>query len=563
METPRFALGLDFGTSSARALIVDIDSGEEIGSGTANFAHGEAGIVVCAHDPHCARQVPGDWRDAAENAVRDAVARGLDTTPGFRSQLIVGIGIDATASTPLPVDARCRPLADDERFRNRPDAMAWLWKDHTAHVEAAEITALARRELPHHLARCGGAYSSEWLFAKLLCCLRVAPDVVDAASAWIESGDWIVAFLCGLDDPRLVPRNACAAGHKGLFHDELGPPPRTFLDALDPRLGAWCETRVPARTTLAGERAGGLCAEWAAKLGLRVGTPVSVAAIDAHVGAVGAGIRPGRLVSILGTSACDMIVHPLGAPPIAEISGLCGMVRGSILPDCWGLEAGQSAVGDLFGWFVREFGKSSGLGHAELTAQATRLAPGESGLLALDWNNGNRSVLADPLLSGCVVGTTLRTTAAEIYRTLIEATAFGARVIVERIEESGVAVDDIVLCGGIAPRNPLLRSIYADVLRRPLHRSRSTETCALGAAIFGAVAAGAHPNVASAQNAMTALDDRPQLYDGGAADVYDELHALYLRLHDAFGGVTRAADLSPVMKDLLHLKTRTAVRIKP
>jgi L-ribulokinase len=555
MSAPRYSLGLDFGTHSVRALLAEVSSGEELGVGSSSYARGESGVIVDPRDPHFARQHPLDWEAAAEAAVRQALDAANRAAGGLRSEAVVGVGIDATASTPLLVDARCRPLAADPSASARPQALAWLWKDHTAHAEAAEISARAHTELPAHLSRCGGAYSSEWFFAKLLRCLREAPDLVAAAAAWVECGDWIAGALTGCDDPRRLPRNVCAAGHKGFYHEELGYPPRRFLDALDPRLGAWCEGKLGPRPRPAGERAGALARSWAERLGLREGTPVSVAAIDAHVGAVGAGVRPGVLVKILGTSACDLLVHPADAEPIGEIPGLCGVVRDSILPGHWGLEAGQAAFGDLFGWFVREFGEPAGLGHGELSRRAAALAPGESGLLALDWNNGNRSVLADPLLTGLLVGQTLRTTPAEVYRALLEGAAFGARMIVERIAEHGVAVDSIVACGGVAERNDLLLGILADVLGRPLRLSRAKETCALGAAIFGAVAGGAHPDVETAQSAMSGLKEVEYRPDRERAAVYSEIFALYRDLHDEFSGVRRGLDLSRVMKELLRVRT--------
>ncbi len=554
----KISLGLDYGTNSARALFVDTATGEEIGCGVSDYASGEAGIVVDDASPHLARQVPADWERSTEEAVSRSLedARAKDSSLDVSSAL-VGIGIDATASTPLPVDAKCRPLAESSELRDEHAALAWLWKDHTAHAEAEEITALAAERLPEHLDRCGGAYTSEWYFAKLLRCLREAPAVVEHAADWIEQGDWIAGFLTGCDDPRKLPRNVCAAGHKGFYHDAHGWPPAEFLAALDPKLAAWTSGKLDQVPVPAGSPAGTLGAAWADRLGLREGTPVSVAAIDAHVGAVGAGIRPGVLVKILGTSACDMIVHPEGSEggDLGKIEGLSGIVRGSILPGHWGLEAGQSAVGDIFGWFVREFAKPAGLDHEDLTREAATLRPGETGLLALDWNNGNRSVLADPLLSGLLVGQTLRTRPAEVYRALLEATAFGARVILERIGESGVRIDETILCGGIAERNALLLELYADVWNMPLRLSRSDQTCALGSAVFGAVVGGAHADVLRAREAMCGVREESWIPDSGRAAVYDRLYALYRKLHDAFGGVSPSGDaLGSVMKDLLALR---------
>lgn len=563
-QRPFYSLGLDFGTSSVRALFVSLEDGRELGGALAPFLHGTDGVITDPGNPHLARQHPADYETALVEAVRAAISQATGEAE-FDAERVVGIGVDATASTPVPLDARCRPLATIGSFEADPNAMAWLWKDHTSHAEAEEISHLARQLAPSHLSRCGGAYSSEWLYAKLLRCARVAPEVLEHSSGWVELGDYVTGFLVGCDAPQRLTRNVCAAGHKAMYHDELGLPPAELFRQLDPRLAAWRERNDHARFGRVGERAGLLSQSWAEKLGLRPGIPVSVAAVDAHLGAVGAGIRPGVLVKILGTSACDMLVHPASDGAPADIPGLCGMVLDSIVPGYWGLEAGQPATGDIFGWFVREFGEAAGYTHLSLTQQARELRPGESGLLALDWNNGNRSVLADPLLTGCLVGQTLGTRPPEVYRALIEATAFGARVIVDRLSEYGVAVDEIVLCGGIAEKNPLLLQIYTDVINRPLRISRSEQTCALGAAICGAVAAGpgeegevvrGYACLEEAQARMTGLKDAVYRPEPAAVSLYNEIYELYCALHDAFGVPGRSADLHPVMKRLLEIQSR-------
>ena len=557
----RYSLGLDFGTSSARALIVDIATGREAGCGSAPFRRGEDGVLTEDRDPNIARQHPADWEEALQGAVLSALERAR-ADQGFSSDRIVGIGIDATASTPLPVSADLTPLAVDPSFASDPDALAWLWKDHTSHAEAEEITEAARREHPEYLVTCGGSYSSEWYFAKLLRALRAAPRVMAAAADWLEEGDWIAGRLTGATSPRDVKRNICAAGHKAMYHPSWGFPAVDFLSRIDSRLGEWCRTRLPSKAYTSDTVAGTLSASWAARLGLREGTPIAVAMIDAHAGAVGAGIRPGVLVRILGTSACDMLVHP-ESEKLPDIPGISGIASGSILPGHHGLEAGQAAVGDLLKWFVREFAAVEGKNYEELAARAARLRPGESGLLALDWNNGNRSILADPRLTGCLVGQTLRTRPHEVYRALVEATAFGARTILERFEEYGVRAREVVVCGGIAGKSPFFLQVQADVLGRPIAVSRAAETCALGAAVLGAVAAARSfergkgergPRVEDAQAAMTGI--RPDRYepDPAAKAVYDELYSLYRTLHDAFG--TPRGPLRPVMRSLLEVRER-------
>jgi L-ribulokinase len=448
----------------------------------------------------------------------------------------------------MPVDANGRALAFDRRFAKMPAAMAWLWKDHTSVVEAAEITELAKKIRPQYLAKCGGTYSSEWFFSKILRCVCTAPEVFDAACTWVEIADWIPAVLTGTEAPDKLTVGVCAAGHKAMYNDEWGGyPDAEFLSALDPKLGKLRE-RLRQQAHTIDRAVGGLTAEWAKRTGLPVGIPVSVGAFDAHLGGVGAGIAPGTLVKIIGTSSCDMMVAPVGEK-LADIPGLCGIVNGSILPGYYGLEAGQSAVGDIFNWFVNYIRAGS---HEDLTKAAAKLRPGESGLLALDWNNGNRTILVDQQLTGLLLGQTLYTTPAEIYRALIEATAFGALTIINRFEEYGVKVDQIVNCGGIAEKNLVVMQIYADVTGRPMKISRSAQTCALGAAIAGAVVAGAHENFAAAQRAMTGVKPKVFQPNPGAHAVYRELYARYRQLHDAFG----TGNMRNVMKRLIEIRSQ-------
>lgn len=556
---PAFSLGLDFGTNSARALIVDLRSGREVATAVANYAGGRAGILLDRRDPSVARQNPADYAASLTRCVKAALRQAAKTR-GFGPDRIVGMGVDTTASTPIPVDAACTPLAYKPALRNNLNAQAWLWKDHTSHAEAQEITELARRERPEYLTLCGGVYSSEWFWSKILHCRRVAPKVFRAAASWVEQCDYIPALLTGCQDVRAIRRSMCGAGHKALFHPRHGLPAADFLAKLHPDLGR-LRAELYEQALTSDQVAGGLSATWARKLGLLPGTPVAVGAIDAHLGAVGAGIKPGTLVKILGTSSCDMVVVPKDGP-MPDIPGLCGVADGSIVPGYWGVEAGQPAVGDIFDWWVRHFdGRPDA--HQRLMREARRLKPGQSGLLALDWNNGNRSILVDVRLTGLLLGQTLHTTPAEVYRALIEASAMGARVIMERFEEYGVAVREVINCGGIAEKNPLLMQIYADVTGRPMKISRSAQTCALGAAICGAVAAGpargGHRTVEAAQKRMCGV--KPTVYRPAAAArrCYDELYTLYRNLYDAFGGGGPA--VGRVMKDLIALRDRVRTRL--
>jgi len=546
---PQYVIGLDFGTNSARALLVSAHNGEEVASSIWNFAQGTDGVIL-GRDPNLARQHPADYVEAIGHTLRGVLDSAKQNVADFSPEQVVGIGVDTTGSTPLPVDENGWPLAFQERFLDNPNALAWLWKDHTSIEEAARITELAARIRPQFLDKCGGSYSSEWFWAKILHCLRVDEAVFDAAFAWIECADWIPALLSGSGAPENLTMGVCAIGHKAMWNPAWGGfPDEEFLGELHPEL-AQLRARLPARTGTIADSVGGLSTQWAAQTGLRESTPIAVGAIDAHLGAVGAGIAPGTLVKTIGTSTCDLMVVPM-EQPLADVPGLCGIVPGSITPDFYGLEAGQSAVGDLFNWFVGYIKAGT---HEELTRAAGELKAGESGLLALDWNNGNRTVLNDQRLTGLLLGQTLYTTPGEIYRALIEATAFGALTIINRFEEYGVRVERVVNCGGIAEKNPVAMQIYADVIGRPMQISRSSQTCALGAAIAGAVAAGLYPDVPSAQRAMTGLKDTFYSPDPSAHAIYQRLYALYRDLHDAFGTRTGNGNLGHVMKTLLEIR---------
>jgi len=559
----KYSIGLDFGTNSVRALLVDVSDGSEIATHVHGYGSGDAGIITDPKDANLARQNPADWIKGIEVSARNVLAQAKKKK-GFRPDDVIGIGVDTTGSTPVPVDKSGTPLSFNKEFRSNKNALAWLWKDHTGIAEAEEITALAAKEHPEYLAKCGGTYSSEWLFSKILHCIRADPKVFDAAFSWVEFADYIPGKLTGITDPLKMKRSVCAAGHKAMYNEGWqGLPSADFLAKLDPKLGELRKNRLYAKARTSDISAGKLSLEWAKKLGLPEGIAVTVGAFDAHMGAVGAGIRPGVLSKIIGTSTCDMMVVP-HSEKLADIPGLCGIVDGSILPGYFGLEAGQSAVGDIFNWFVsksvpdayqKEASKKGLDVHALLTKKAAKLRPGESGLLALDWNNGNRTILVDARLTGLMLGQTLHTSAEEMYRALIEATGFGAKVIINRFEEYGVKVNEVVNCGGIAEKNPLLMQIYADIFGRPMKISRSAQTCALGAAIFAAVAGGAYGRTEDAQKAMCGLKKTVYTPDAGNRMVYEKLFGLYRQLHDAFGVKEYSGGLSHVMKELLSIKT--------
>ncbi len=547
-----YTIGIDYGTNSVRALVVRCKDGAELGTAIFNYPSGHQGVLLDPNDHNLARQNPADHLLGLEKSVKAALAQA-EETQGFDARQVIGIGVDTTGSSPIPVDATNTPLAFQDPWSDNLAAQCWLWKDHTSHREAAEITALAAEIRPHYIAKCGNTYSSEWFWSKILHCRRSAPAVFSAAYSWVELADWIPSVLAGVTDPKAIKRGVCCAGHKALYADEWGGlPDKEFLTRLDPCL-AELRDRLYEQAYDATESAGSLSPEWAGKLGLPAGIPVAIGEMDVHYGAIGSGVCDGTLVKVIGTSTCDCGVVPT-TQVVPDIPGICGIVKGSILPGFYGLEAGQSAVGDIFKWFVEGVLGDETL-HASLTADAATLRPGQSGLLALDWNNGNRTVLVDQLLTGMMVGTTLYTTKAEIYRALIEATAFGARAIIERFKEYGVRIDNVVCAGGIAEKNRLLMQIYADVTGCTMLVAGSSQACALGAALSAAVLAGAHPDFKTAQAAMTRLKDEIYKPIPENQAIYEHLYALYRELHDSFGGVTASANLGHIMKDLLTLKS--------
>lgn len=543
-------IGIDYGTASVRAVVVDTATGAELGEGEYAYQRGTDGVITDPGDPHLARQSPQDYLDGLRASVTQALKAAEER--GFDRSQVAGIGVDTTGSTPIPVDETGMPLGLDSRFEDDPAVMAWLWKDHTSHAETAEINERVFRDRLPYLGPCGDTYSSEWYWAKLAHFLRSAdPAIRDAIKGWVELADFMPGYLAGRLDPATMARGICPAGHKAMYDTKWGGlPSAEFLDSVEPGMAMF---RYATVAQAADTSIGGLTEALAAELGLRPGIPIAAGAFDAHTGAVGAGVAEGTLVKIIGTSTCDTTVVRGDRPLIA---GLCGSVPDSIIPGMAGLEAGQSAVGDIFNWFASSI--APGVGGAgerlvELSEEAAKVPPGASGLLGLDWHNGNRSVLVDPLLSGLMIGTTLGTTAAEFYRALVESTAFGAQRIIEQFEANGVPIERIVLSGGIVKKNPLLVQIYADVTGRHVELVGTSQTCAVGAAILASVAAGVHASSEEAQAAMVPAAAGTVEPDPAALDVYAELYQLYRRLHDAFG-VRGPDDLSDVMKRLLQIR---------
>jgi L-ribulokinase len=532
-----YAVGVDFGSESGRAILVDVATGEQLATAVQPYLNGviDERLPLTDRDvplpPDWALQDPDDYLRVFSTAV-PAVLR----TSGVDPADVIGIGIDFTACTMLPARADGTPLCLVPEYRAEPHAWVKLWKHHAAQPEADRINATDQP----WLERYGGKISSEWFFSKALQILEEAPEVYAAADRLIEAADWVVWRLTGEET-----RNACTAGYKAMWSKRDGFPDRSYFAALDAGLADVVDEKMRRDLLPAGARAGGLSPEAAGWTGLRPGTSVAVANVDAHVAVPAATvIEPGRMVMIMGTSTCHMVLSRAER----TVPGMCGYVEDGIIPGFFGYEAGQSCVGDHFGWFVEQCvpetyaqeARERGIDiHVLLQEKAARQQPGESGLLALDWWNGNRSVLVDAAVSGLLVGATLATTPEEIYRALIEATAYGTRVIVETFEANGVPVNEIVACGGLADKSPLTMQIYADVVGRPFRRSASDQTPALGSAMFGAVAAGAsaggHETIEDASRAMARLQERAFEPIPENRRVYDVLYREYVRLHDYFG----------------------------
>jgi L-ribulokinase len=535
----KYAIGVDFGTESGRAVLVDVSNGQELATAVHEYANGviderlpESHVRL---EPDWALQDPNDYLEVFKHAI-PAVVKEAGADPAD----VIGLGIDFTACTMLPTKADGTPLCFLPEWRANPHAWVKLWKHHAAQPEANRLNQIARDQGYTFLDRYGDKISSEWFFPKVWQILDEAPEVYQAAERFLEAADWVVWQLTGQEK-----RNACTAGYKAIWSKREGFPPNEFFKALDPRLEHVIDEKMSRTTYPLGDKAGGLTQEAAAWTGLKPGTAVAIANVDAHVSVPAATVtEPGRMVIIMGTSNCHMV---LGTEE-RIVPGMCGYVEEGIIPGFFGYEAGQSCVGDHFAWFVENAvpaayereAEARGLNvHQLLEEKAAQLKPGQSGLVALDWWNGNRSVLVDVDLTGMLVGATLATKAEEIYRALIEATAYGTRIIIETFEANGVPVKEIVATGGLPDRNKLLMQIYADVTGRPIHLVETQQIGALGSAMHGAVAAGAqaggYADIFEASRRMARLRDEAYQPIPENQPIYDRLYAEYVILHDYFG----------------------------
>ena len=552
----KYTIGVDFGTESGRAVLVDVTNGNEIATAVYPFSHGvideKLPDTEISLEPDWALQDPQDYVRVFKNTIPAMLEES-----GVSAEDVIGIGIDFTACTMLPTKKDGTPLCDLPEFRNEPHAWVKLWKHHAAQPEADKINETARARNEGWLNRYGGKISSEWFFSKTLQILNEAPEIYHAADRLIEAADWVVWQLTGTET-----RNSCTAGYKALWSKENGFPSTDYFAALHPQLATVIKDKLSTDIASLGQKAGGLTEQAAQWTGLKPGIAVAIANVDAHVAVPAVTVtEPGRMVMIMGTSTCDMV---LGKEEHI-VPGMCGYVEDGIMPDFFGYEAGQSCVGDHFAWFVEncvpsryeQEAKERGMDiHQLMEEKASKLKVGESGLLALDWWNGNRSVLVDADLTGLLIGATLATKPEEIYRALIEATAYGSRIIIETFQKNGVPIHELVACGGLPEKNKLLMQIYADVVGLPIKVSASNQTPALGSAMFGAVAAGkslgGYNSIYDAARVMAHLKDEVYIPQPEAQKIYEKLYAEYVILHDYFG-----RGPNDVMKRLKKIKAET------
>ncbi|MBX3085761.1 MAG: ribulokinase, partial [Anaerolineae bacterium] len=539
-------------TESGRALLVDTSTGQEI----ASAVHAYANSVIDEHLPGSDKPLPPDWALQDPNDYLEVLKHTVPAVlrqSGVKPEDVVGVAIDFTACTMLPTLKDGTPLCFLPQWRDNPHSWIKLWKHHAGQKQADQINETARKMGEGWLIRYGGKISSEWFFSKALQILQEAPDVYAASERLIEATDWVIWQMTGVET-----RNACTAGYKAMVQDE-GYPPSSYFAALDPRFADVVDTRMSRTFAPLGGRAGGLTEQAAAWMGLKPGTAVAVANVDAHVTVPAVKVtQPGRMVMIMGTSTCHMLV----GDGLQNVDGMCGVVRDGIIPGYYGYEAGQSGVGDIFAWFVdnavpQEYyaaAKQAGTDiHHYLETEAAKQKPGESGLVALDWWNGNRSTLVDADLTGLLIGATLATRAPEIYRALIEATAFGTRTIIEAFEGRGIPVNELVVAGGLPEKNKLLVQIYVDVTGKPMSLAGSPQAPALGSAMHAAVAAGVYPNIAAAADKMGKLKDEVVYPNLENKKIYDRLYAEYKRLYDYFGRGEKSGG-NDVMKRLKQIK---------
>lgn len=532
----KYVIGVDYGTDSARAVIIDTSDGAQVSSSVMNYPRWTKGLY-CDPVKSRYRQHPLDYVEVLEFIVYDAMAKA----PRGTADDIVGISFDTTGSTPVLTDENGVPLALRPEFSENHNAMFILWKDHTAVMEAAQINALAKEWHTDYTKYEGGVYSSEWVWAKITHVLRDDPSIRKDAFSWIEHCDWMHSILTGKTRPAEVVRSRCAAGHKAMWHPQWeGLPPEDFFVALDPLLAGFRD-RLSRDTVTADKAAGHLTEEWARRFGLSTGVVVGVGAFDCHMGAVGGGIKPGYLARAIGTSTCDIMIAEYEDIGSNVIAGICGQVDGSVMPGYVGLEAGQSGFGDIYAWFKNVVVWPIEMlvpGSADvidgiiprLSEEAAKIPAGETAILTVDWMNGRRTPDANQQVKGTIAGLDLSSTAPRIFRALVEGTAFGSRAIADCFRREGVAITGVIGLGGVAKKSEFVMQTMADVMNMRILVTKSDQTCAAGAAMFAAVAAGVYPTIGEAQAAMGQGFEREYIPNENNREIYDGLYRKYIRL---------------------------------
>ena len=552
----QYTIGLDFGTNSCRCIIIDINNGKEISSYVHNYKFGKNGVITSKKNPLVARQHPKDYTDSIIKGIKGSIQ---NAGKRFNKKKIIGIGIDTTGSSPMPIDSNGNPLVYSKEFSNNINSLVWLWKDHTSYLEAEKITEIAKKIRPEYLQKCGEKYSSEWFWSKIWHLKKIDPILFKNIYSFVEICDYLPAYLSGNSHPSKIKRSACAAGHKAMFNYEWGGlPDKNFLKKLDPEL-AQLRDRLYDTVYNPEESAGNLSEYWSKKLGLNTGIKINIGGFDAHIGAIGAGIKTGKLVKIMGTSTCDIVIQS-SKKIINSLPGICGIVENSVMSNHYGIEAGQSAVGDIFASFINNdvaesYGKNFKQKFKNLEKLAEKILPGKHGLLALDWHNGNRTILVDTMLTGLILGKTLNTKPEEMFKALIEATAFGCLKIINQIEKYKIKINEIIAIGGLT-KSSLIMQVYADVTGRKIKTLKSNQVCAVGAGILASIPTNKtnYNNLKYFQKKMSVKTKKIYKPKKLNNKIYSKLYALYSDIHDAFVTNSKPIILHHVMKDLIRLR---------
>ena len=554
----KYSIGFDFGTNSCRGILVNIFSGKEECDHVYKYKKGSSGVIISKQNSLLARQHPSEYTSALIECTKKIIFKGKKKINYFKSTQIIGLGVDTTGSSPMPVDEKGYPLVFNKKYKNNLNALVWLWKDHTSFKEAEIITNIANKFFPDYLKNIGGRYSSEWFWSKILHLKNIDSKLFESIFSFVEVCDYIPALLSGNTNPLELKRSACAAGHKALYNEKWGGlPDIKFLKKLDPKLVS-LKKRLYNKVYPPEEAAGYLSQSWAKKLGLKENIKIAMGGFDAHIGAVGANIQEGILVKVMGTSTCDIAIKS-AKKKIKNIPGVCGIVKNSVLSNFLGIEAGQSAVGDIFSSYIKnnvgeKYGKNFEEKFSNLESCASKIKPGEHGLLSLDWHNGNRTILVDTVLSGLLVGQNLQTKQHEIFKAMIEATAFGSLTIIDQIEKFGVSIKEIIAIGGLSKSNIIMQT-YSDITGRKINVLKSDQVCAVGSAVLASCNnTEGYLDIKTAQKKMAVKVRKIYHPIKKNNKVYMRIYQLYSDLHDVFGRINSKKSLHHIMKELITIR---------